>query len=164
MQTASKTVTSGVETLSQKRVVKLTEKALAYEYDRLQSSRKSKLNKAASIRESIQSLMVKHDKTKVRGALKELIELCGEVKKVQDALLVLLPSDEKEKHEIWFKAKMFNNECVAKTEKWVAENECNENGTAVDDVDPNDSVSNVGKHSSGAVIKVAAQVAHLGQL
>lgn len=96
VQTASKTVISSVEIQSQKRVVKLTEKALANEYDRLQSSRKSKLNKAASIRESIRSLMVKHDKTQVRGALKELIELCGEIKKVHDALLVILPSDEKE--------------------------------------------------------------------
>ncbi len=136
-------VTSGVETQTQKRVVKLTAKALANEFDRLQSSRRVKFNKAANIRKSIQYLMLKHDKTGVQDALEELI-VCGEVKNLHDTLLGLLPCDEKEKQEIWFKAKMLpNNECIANAKRWFS---CDE-GNVVDVIDPNHSVSNVGKRS-----------------
>ena len=77
----SSSVAGGVETQTQNRVVKLTAKALANELDRLQSGRKAKLNQAAIIRTSIQGLMLKHDKTKVQGAVEELFEVCCEVKK-----------------------------------------------------------------------------------
>ena len=117
----SSSVAGGVETQTQKRVVKRTAKALANEVDRLQSGRKAKLNKTAIIRKSIQDLMLKHDKTKVQDALEELFEVCYEVKNMHNKLLGFLPCEEKEKHEIWFKAKMLPiNECIAYTKKWVS--------------------------------------------
>lgn len=41
-----------------------------------------------------------------------------------------------------------SNECVVDAEMWFSWDEGNENGNVVDDIDPNDSVSNVGKRSS----------------
>lgn len=117
----SSSVAGGVETQTQKRVVKLTAKALANELDRLQSGRKAKLNNTAIIRKSIQGLMLKHDKTKVQDALEELCQVCYEVKYMHNNLLGFLPTEEKEKQEIWFKAKMLPiNECIANTKKWVS--------------------------------------------
>ena len=59
----SNSVAGGVETQTQKRVVKLTAKVLANELERLQSGRNATLNKTVIIRKSIQGLMLKHDKT-----------------------------------------------------------------------------------------------------
>lgn len=152
VQAASKprSVTSGVET--QKRVTKLTAKAFAYKLESLQNDRKVKLNKATNIRKSIQGFMLRDDKTQVQNALGELIVVCDEAKNMPENLLGLLPCDEKEKHEIWFKAKMLsNNECFANAKGWISCNEshAHENGNVVDDIGPNDSVSNVcSKHSS----------------
>lgn len=116
VQTINKcsTVAGGIEIQTQKRVVKLTAKALANEIDRLQAGKKAKLNKAANIRKSIEGFMLKHDKTKVKNALEELFEVCYEVKEIHKRLLGLLPCEEKEKQEIWVKAKMLPiNECIA---------------------------------------------------
>lgn len=163
-RTASRpgSVTSGVETQTQKRVIKLTAKALAEKLDRLQNGRKAKLNKASTQRNVIQNLMSKGEKTKVQYALDDLMEMCEEAKCRHDSLLVLLPCDEKEKHEIWFKAKMLaNDECIANTKMWVSSNEsiAHENDDVVDendddddvvddDINPDDSVSNVGSKRS----------------
>ena len=83
VQTASgsKTdVTAVVETPTQKRVVKLTAKALAEKLDKLQTDRKAKLNKANFIRKSIRNYMVKNERTQVDNDLNELIDLCNEIK------------------------------------------------------------------------------------
>lgn len=69
--------------------------------------------------------------------------------------MVLLPGDEKEKHEVWFKAKMLsNNDCIANAKWWVSSNEddTNERGV-VDYIHIEDSVSNVGskRSSQGSV-------------
>ena len=124
VQTASgsKTdVTAVVETPTQKRVVKLTAKALAEKLDKLQTDRKAKLNKANFIRKSIRNYMVKNERTQVENDLNELIDLCNEIKCIHESLLQLLPSDEKEKHVIWFKAKMLSNdECIANANVWMS--------------------------------------------
>ena len=124
VQTASgsKTdVTAVVETPTQKRVVKLTAKALAEKLDKLQTDRKAKLNKANFIRKSIRNYMVKNERTQVDNDLNELIDLCNEIKYIHESLLQLLPSDEKEKHVIWFKAKMLSNdECIANANVWMS--------------------------------------------
>lgn len=52
-------LTGGVETQTQKWVVKLTTKALAVKLDKLQMDRKAKLNQAVVIGKSMQGLMVK---------------------------------------------------------------------------------------------------------
>lgn len=66
VQTASRpsSVTSSVETQTQKWVAKLTAKALAVKLDRLQNGRKAKLNKASKMRNVIQGLMSKGEKPK----------------------------------------------------------------------------------------------------
>lgn len=90
--------------------MKLTAKAFVEKLERLQSDRKAKLNKASNLRKKIQKLMQKSDKKAgVQGALDELVNLCDEAKGVHGSLMGLLP-DEKEKHDIWFKAKMISND------------------------------------------------------
>ena len=59
VQTASGSKTD----VTQKRVVKLTAKALAEKLDKLQTDRKAKLNKANVIRKSIRNYMVKNENT-----------------------------------------------------------------------------------------------------
>ena len=58
-------------------------------------------------------------------------------------------------HEMWFKAKMmFNDEFIDEVEMWVKSNENQvsetenngDKGVENDDINPNDSVSNVGKN------------------
>lgn len=135
---------SGVDIQTQRRVVKPTAKALADKLDRLQNGRKNKLNKASAIKRSMHGLMSKGDKTEVQNALDEFIEVCEDAKSMHESLLVLLPGDEKEKHKVWFKAKMLsNNECIADAKRWVSCNEGDQN-EFVDDINPEDSVSNVG--------------------
>ena len=53
--------------------------------------------------------MVKNEKMQIENDLNELVDLCNEIKCIHESLLQLLPSDEKEKHVIWFKAKMLSN-------------------------------------------------------
>ena len=111
--------TGGVETQTEKQVVKLTLKALADKLERLQEGRKTKLNKATNIRKSMQSLMLMGDKKQVQNALEELINVCDEAKYMHESLLGLLPCDEKDKHVTWFNAKMLgNNECIAGQKRW----------------------------------------------
>lgn len=153
VRTASKpgSVMSGVDPQSGKRVIKLSAKAIANILDRLQSDRKAKFNKAANIRKSIRGSMEKYDETQVQKGLEELTEVCDDVKGIHDHLLGLLPVEENEKHETWFKAKMLPiNECIADTKEWLSCNKGkpNENAHVVDDVKPNDSVSNISVRSS----------------
>lgn len=57
------------------------------------------------------------------------------------------PHDEKENHEVRFKAKMIpNNECFSSVNKWLSQTAISKNdvGGEDDDVNPADSVSNVG--------------------
>lgn len=47
--------------------------------------------------------------------------LCVEVKGIHDSLMGLLPDNEKEKHDTWFKAKiMFDDEFISDVKKWVS--------------------------------------------
>lgn len=85
--------------LTQKRTVKLTEKALAKKFDKLQNVRKAKLNKASNIRKELNDLMSDGDKTKVVNALDELKITC-DAKEVQGSMMDLLSVEEGEKHEI----------------------------------------------------------------
>lgn len=99
--------------VTQKRTVKLTEKALLEKLDKLQNIRKSKLNKASNIRKELNDLMYDGDKTKEVNALDELTTMCDDAKEVHNSLMALLSVEEGGKHEIWFKAKMLpNNECT----------------------------------------------------
>lgn len=103
------------------------------------------------MRNVIQGFMSTGEKLKVQSALDDLIEMCGEAKCIHDSLLVLLPCDEREQHEIWFEATMLSDdECIANVKMRVSSNEGNAHGNndVVDDVNPEGSVSNVGSKRS----------------
>lgn len=165
------------KTQTQKRVVKLTPRGYALKLETLQADRKSKLNKASLIRKSMHTSMVNSDKMQVENALKSLTEVCIDVNAVHESLMSLLPRDEKEKHETWFKAKMlFNNESIRDAKLWVSYYDDKLNDVAFhnaqpsdtvqklslptaasnvvqqrvdDEVNPDDSISNVGSQCSG---------------
>lgn len=87
-------------------------------------------------------------------ALDKLIEVCEEAKCIHKFLLVLLPGDEKEKHEIWFKAIMLSNDTtIASVKMCVSSNEGDVNEIVEDDINPEDRISNVcskqSSHRSG---------------
>lgn len=49
-----------------------------------------------------------------------LVDLCDDAKCVHDSLLVILPDGEREKHDIWFKAKMIcNDEMLSEVNRWL---------------------------------------------
>ena len=97
-------VVSGVDQQS-KRANALADKLLA-----LQADRKVKLENASAIRKSMDSL--KHDIPQLQNALRCLVENCNDAKRIHESLLSLLPVDEKERHDVWFKAKMIANNDV----------------------------------------------------
>lgn len=104
----------------EKRVVTLTAKAFEQKLERLQNDRKAKLNNASKLRERIKELMQISDKEGVQCALGALVDLCDDAKCVNDSLLVILPEGEKEKHGIWFKAKMIcNDEFRSQVNRWL---------------------------------------------
>lgn len=106
--TKPNSVVSGVDQQS-KRANALADKLLA-----LQADRKVKLDNASAIRKSVDGL--KHDIPQLQNALRCLVENCNDAKCIHEALLSLLPVDEKERHDIWFKAKMIvNNDFISAT-------------------------------------------------
>lgn len=144
-----------------KRVIKLTAKALAEKLEKLQDERKTKLNKASNLRKRLSELMQEGKNTEVQCSLDHLVELCGEATCVQDSLMALMGLlDEKDKRDIWFKAKMIsNNECISHVKRCLTGVEHqtlmgndDDDDRDVDDndgVNPEDSVSNVtNKHTS----------------
>ncbi len=150
-----------------KRVVTLTAKALVEKLDSLQALRKAKLNKASKMIETIKRLMQdnKEYESEVRSVFENFNELCLEAQEAHESLLTLLPDNEIEKHDIWFKAKMIpKNEFIEHVNVWLSTpvtcQEASEGDTDVnvnDEVVPEDSVSNVSKgttaysrHSSGS--------------
>lgn len=88
------------------------------------------------------------------------MRLCDEATCLHESLVGLLPCEEKEKHEIWFKVKMLRDvECVTETKMWVSLKKCEAtNVEAEDDIHPNDSVSNVATPLSGAMFLLPPQV------
>lgn len=106
----------------EKRPVKLTAKALVEKLDTLQKLRKAKLNKAQKLKESINKLMCDDNeyKPEIRLVFEDFKRLCSEAKDTHESLLGILPVEECEKHDIWFKAKMIsNNEFLERTKKMV---------------------------------------------
>lgn len=71
----------------------------------------------------------------VKHALEKIVLLCREAKDAHVALLPLISTEEREKHDTWFAAKVL-------VEKWLV------NDVEVDDVHPNDSISNVASRKS----------------
>lgn len=134
-----------------KRPLKLTQKALFDKLETLQKTRKSKLTKASNLKESIQELMQDREyETEVHCAFDKYQTLCDEAKETHASLLHLLPPAEKEKHDIWFKAKLLSvNEFIDRVKCWLSNPEVKKPAEKDDDdcdegeVKPCDSISNV---------------------
>ncbi len=134
-----------------KRKVKLTPKAYMEKLEMLQKERKSKLNKACNLQKTIRELMQNRgSKWEVQCSFMKYMRICKEAKESHDSLLPILPPEEKEKHDIWFKAKMINvNEFIDEVNAWTksadvsnpVENVNEENVES--EINPNDSISNV---------------------
>lgn len=139
------------EPTRQKRTVILTAKALAEKIESLQKLRKVKLNQAHKLIETIKRLMQdnKEYEPEIRNMYDNFKVLCSDVKEVHESLLCVLPDSEREKHDIWFKAKMIPiNEFIEHVNIWLSKTvtlseEVDVKGN--DDIGPEDSVSNVSK-------------------
>ncbi|KAK0142226.1 hypothetical protein N1851_020113 [Merluccius polli] len=149
---------SNIESVSaqddkQKRVVKLTAKALAGKLERLQNDRRNVLNKVSRLRDALQCLTEKNDKEQVECVFNDLLKKCDEAKGFHASLMGMLPIEEKDKHDVWFKAKMIaNNDFISKVQLWVSkwdESVTFDAATGIDDVCPDDSISNVASRRSG---------------
>lgn len=130
--TANSDVTSDVRP---KRVVKLTAKAFCDKVERLQKDRKSNLAKAVNLRNRIQGLLLNGNVSEVQQSFDEFIGCCNDIRSMHGSLLSLLPPDECEKHDTWFKAKMLvNDECIRETQLWLknkVQNGVDENGSNI---------------------------------
>lgn len=142
----------------QKRPVKLTAKALLEKLQSLQAIRKAKLNKADKIKETIKRLMQNNREyeNEVQSVFEKFKGLCLEAQEAHESLLTLLPDNEIEKHDIWYKAKMISkNEFIEHVNLWLSTSDtCQEITEGVtdaninDEVVPEDSVSNVSKSAT----------------
>lgn len=143
------------QTSKEKRVVKLTAKALADKLGRLQNERKTKLNKAASLRNVLNGLIEKGNVVQAQCVFDDFIKVCDESKGVHECLMGMLPDTEQEKHDVWFKAKMIaNNELISKVQLWLSNSGQNVSvgptGSQIGDgINPEDSVSNATSKRSG---------------
>lgn len=99
--------------------------------------------------------MSKGEQTKFLSLLDMLTKLCDDAKCLHESFLRFLPHDEKENHEVWFKANMIpNNEFISGVDKWVSQTSISKNDDDDNDddgVNPADSVSNVSEHSQRSV-------------
>ncbi|XP_062417298.1 uncharacterized protein LOC134126995 [Pungitius pungitius] len=134
-----------------KRSIKLTPKVLLSKLSGLETLRKSKLSKAANKKQTVQGLMCQSGyEAEIKGSFSKYQAFIKDAKVAHNQLLELLPADEKERHETWFKAKLLSvNEfchCVENRCK-SANNSTTETVALEDDIKPTDSVSNVGTSS-----------------
>lgn len=89
--------------------VKLTEKALFFKIEGLERARKPKLKEAAAFKGLILKLLCEPGyNNEVKSNFDKYYSLVNDAKDARTALVKLLPLDKKEKHEIWFKAKLLS--------------------------------------------------------
>lgn len=142
-----------------KREVKLTAKALEIKIERLQNERKTAINKIKALIPQMKSQMkLKENVTQISLEFENLNALCEQAHSTHNELLPLLPEEEKEKHKEWFITIMEYAEAFIDAVKdWQKEN-LNENAVEPEpppppecseiQVEPGDSVSNVGSKTS----------------
>jgi len=105
----------------------------------------------------------------VQCSFGKFIRPCDEAREVHNSVMVLLPNDEQEKQQTWFNGKMlifsgFKDD----VQKWLnTESQVSRSGVDGDafqeDIQPNDSVSNISNQVNHQVEKVLA-VCVLGDL
>lgn len=124
--------------------------ALCGKLEKLQSTRRAKLNKASNLRKIVEELMPEKDyEPEVKCTFAKFVALCDEAKSSHNSLMSLLHSNELERQETWFKANIIiNNDLINDVQKWLTHNVKNEK-EVIDDILPEDSVSNAAStHSS----------------
>ncbi|KAK0140850.1 hypothetical protein N1851_022154 [Merluccius polli] len=107
--------------VKQKRVPKLTEKGLAAKVEQLTKSRSAKLKQLTTIRNQIESLMVKYDNLEVISQMYiNFTVLIEDFSKIQCSIYELLPKEEKEDdHAKWYLPKLARfNEFKTTVKKW----------------------------------------------
>ena len=112
-----------VKSVTEKRVGKLTHKALLEKISILEKERKSNFGKLSKVKQSILKFMGdKEHVNKVENELTVFNELCNTIQQVHASLLGLLPAEEASKHEIWYQAKMLNvKEFLVGTNQWLSD-------------------------------------------
>ena len=146
---------TGTQSVKIKRPIKLTQKAFMDKLETLQKTRKSKLNKASNLKVTIRELMQDRDfETEVHCSFDKYKILCNEAKETHESLLKLLPATEKDKHDIWFKAKVLSvNDFIDDVNKWLEKTDIPKPGGNEDrdesEVKPSDSISNIETNVSG---------------
>lgn len=113
------------------------------------AARKSKLNEAAASKETVQGLLCEPGySVEVKSNFDKCDVLVNDAKYAHSTLLKLLPVEEKEKHEIWFKAKLQSVKDFSQsvTDYLKCAREDVEN--ADDKITPLDSISNVNSATS----------------
>lgn len=79
--------------------------------------------------------------------MERILYLCEEAKGAHDSLVPLMPTEESEKQNTWFSAKMLVENCfIDDVKQWLSNNE--NVGGVLDDVNPGDSISNVASKRS----------------
>lgn len=143
------------EPVREKRPTKLTAKALLEKLETLQKTRKAKLSKANNLMTIIKDFMSNREYEKeVQCSFEKFIKLRDEAREMHDSVMVLLPSEEKEKQQTWFSGKMLIcNGFIDDVEKWLnteSQVSCSgvEENVHQNDVDPEDSISNISRQSS----------------
>ncbi len=85
--------------------VKLTSKALCEKNEKLQSTRKAKLNKASNLKKIVRELMTENDcEPEVKCTFAKFVDLWDEVKSLHNSLMGLLNVDELERQQTRFNA------------------------------------------------------------
>ena len=139
-------IVNETESVKGKRSITLTHKALVAKVERLQNVRKDKLSKAKNLRNVTQEFMQSGNAKEIKHTLEKIVLLCGEAKDAHVALLPLMSTEESDKQNTWFAAKMLvENGFISEVEKWLANDHCGEDG---DEVHPDDSISNVASRHS----------------
>ncbi len=179
---------SDMESLKQ-RERKLTEKGLLNKIENLQNERKRVVDKMKGLIPKMKKLMKQRENVSdVKQFWENLNALCENATTVHNELLPLLPDDELIKQKKWFSSIMnYSNTFQKDTQKWMVEtgqkiyqeqqdspeiplHQMNESSQIEDDINPNDSVSNIGSHktsqsqcssTSSARLKAEAELAAL---
>lgn len=148
---------------------KLTENALVYKIEKLQNERKRAVDKIKGLIPKMKELIKQRENvSQVKQCLGNLNILCENATTAHNEVLPLLPEDEFIKQKEWFSSiTNYSNAFQKDIQKWVVEIgqkisqeqqdlreiplypvETNETNQIEDDINPSDSVSNVGSHKA----------------
>lgn len=102
------------------------------------------MNKVKNLRKLTIELMQSGNAKEVKCTLEKIVCLCVEARNAHESLVCLMVTDEREKQDTWFAAKMLvENDYIVNVQNWLTNN-----GTDENEVHPDDSISNVASRHS----------------